>query len=146
MPEVPISFRVASLALVYSYDCCIAWAAIFNQAWVTNRISSKKWDEIIYPFSNFNGCTVEVWEWISNFITHFIMDVIIDTCWDLSYTMLVKGTLGCTVGCRIFRHEKVKHVMRTWINVKIKSKTATWVMTFVALFARLFQTGKRKSM
>ena len=27
------------------------------------------WDEIIYPFLNFNGETVEVYEWISNF-TH----------------------------------------------------------------------------
>ena len=30
-------------------------------------------DEIIYPFQNFNGCTVEVWEWINNFILWFIM-------------------------------------------------------------------------
>ena len=27
-------------------------------------------------FSNFNGATVEFWEWISNFISHFTMDVI----------------------------------------------------------------------
>ena len=25
------------------------------------------WDEITYPFLNFNGATVEVYEWISNF-------------------------------------------------------------------------------
>ena len=37
---------------------------------------SKVWDLIIYPFPNFNGCTVEVWEWISNFSPHFIMDEI----------------------------------------------------------------------
>ena len=36
----------------------------------------KVWDEITYPFPNFNGFTVEVWEWVSNFIQHFIMDVI----------------------------------------------------------------------
>ena len=35
----------------------------------------RVWDEITYPFPNFNGCTVEVWKWISNFIPHFIMDV-----------------------------------------------------------------------
>ena len=34
------------------------------------------WDEITYPFLNFNGGTVEVYEWISNFIPHIIMDVI----------------------------------------------------------------------
>ena len=37
---------------------------------------SKVWDEIIYSFLNFNGCTVEVWEWISNFIPHIIGRVI----------------------------------------------------------------------
>ena len=34
----------------------------------------KVWDEIIYPFPNMNGATVEGWEWMSNFIPHVIMD------------------------------------------------------------------------
>ena len=34
---------------------------------------SKVWDEIAYPFPNFNGATVDVWEWISNFIPRFTM-------------------------------------------------------------------------
>ena len=34
------------------------------------RIPSKVWDEITYPFPNFNGAMVEVWECISNFIAH----------------------------------------------------------------------------
>ena len=38
------------------------------------------WDEITYPFPNVNDATVEVWEWISNFILHFIMDVITYPC------------------------------------------------------------------
>ena len=29
------------------------------------------WDEIIYQFQNFNGCTVQVQEYISYFIPHF---------------------------------------------------------------------------
>ena len=45
-------------------------------AWISNDMPSKVWDEIAYPFLNFNGCTVEVYEWISNFIPHFMMDVI----------------------------------------------------------------------
>ena len=32
---------------------------------------SKVWEEIAYPFPNFNGCTVEVWERISNFNPHY---------------------------------------------------------------------------
>ena len=34
---------------------------------------SKMSDEITYPFPNFNGCTVKIWEWISIFILHFII-------------------------------------------------------------------------
>ena len=30
---------------------------------------SKVWDEITYPFLNFNGCTIEVYEWISNYLS-----------------------------------------------------------------------------
>ena len=39
---------------------------------------------IIYPFPNFNGGTVEVWEGISNFITHFTSCVITYLCRNLS--------------------------------------------------------------
>ena len=37
-------------------------------------MSNKVWDEITYPFPNFNYATVEVWEWISNFAQRFMMD------------------------------------------------------------------------
>ena len=49
-----------------------------------NHMLSKVWDEITYPFPNFNGFTVEVWEWVSNFILQFIMGVITCPYWDLS--------------------------------------------------------------
>ena len=29
-------------------------------AWISNHMLGKVWDEITYPFLNFNGCTVEV--------------------------------------------------------------------------------------
>ena len=45
-------------------------------AWISNCTQYIMWGEITYPFPNFNGATVEVWEWISNFIPHFIIDVI----------------------------------------------------------------------
>ena len=58
-----------------------------------NHMTSKVWDEITYPFSNFNGVTVEICEWISNFIPHAMMDVITYPCWDY---MLVKGAPEAT--------------------------------------------------
>ena len=42
---------------------------------------SKAWNEIIYPFPNFNGTAIEVWEWINDFIPHFIMDEITNPWW-----------------------------------------------------------------
>ena len=38
---------------------------------------SKVWGNITYPFTNFNGYTTEVWEWISNFAIYFLMNVLI---------------------------------------------------------------------
>ena len=46
-------------------------------AWMNNHILYKGWDEISYPFQNFNGCTVEVWDWICNFIPHFTEHVVL---------------------------------------------------------------------
>ena len=45
-------------------------------AWINNNEPHKVWNEITYPFPNFNGCTSEVWEWIRNSTSYFKMDVI----------------------------------------------------------------------
>ena len=52
------------------------------------------WDEITFPFPNFNGTPVEVWKWISNVVTHFSGYVITYTNWDQSYSILVKDASG----------------------------------------------------
>ena len=49
---------------------------------IGNHKPSKMWDEITYPFQIFNGCTVEVWEWASNFTPHLMIDVITCPCLD----------------------------------------------------------------
>ena len=49
--------------------------------WISKHMFDKVRVEIIYPFPNFNGCTVEVWEWISNFIPKVIMGLITYPCW-----------------------------------------------------------------
>ena len=43
---------------------------------ISNYIHYKVWGEITYPFPNFHGKTVEVWEWISNFIPYYTGHVI----------------------------------------------------------------------
>ena len=52
------------------------------QAWLSKYMHYNAWDEIIFLFPNFNCCTIEIWEWISNFIPHFTGHMIIYTCWD----------------------------------------------------------------
>ena len=54
----------------------------FNPSLESNHMSSKVCGEITFPFPNFSGATIEVWEWISNFIPHFSVDVITYPCWD----------------------------------------------------------------
>ena len=39
---------------------------LLTSTWISNHTPSKVCNEITYPFPNFNGCTIEVWEWISN--------------------------------------------------------------------------------
>ena len=46
-------------------------------AWISNHTHYEMWDEISYPFLNYNCCIVEVWEWMSNFIPHITRYVII---------------------------------------------------------------------
>ena len=58
---------------------CPFWTLI--PPWINNYIHLKLWDEITYPFQNFNGYTVEVWEWISNSVPHFTGHVITFPWW-----------------------------------------------------------------
>ena len=57
----------------------------------TYHLDFKVWDKITYPFSNFNVCTVDIWEWICNIILHFMINVITYPCWDYSWMKLVKS-------------------------------------------------------
>ena len=55
---------------VFLSMCIVIWLIIL-QAWISNYIHYEIYDEIAYLFPNFNAATVEVWEWISNFIPHY---------------------------------------------------------------------------
>ena len=61
-----------------------------------NDINYMGWYEITYASPNVNSATVEVWEWISNFIPHFDGHAITHPCWGLSSSMLPKVAPGKT--------------------------------------------------
>ena len=44
----------------------LAWIN-YNLSMDKYHMDSKVCDEITFPFPNFYGATIEVWEWISNF-------------------------------------------------------------------------------
>ena len=57
------------------------WPLLLNgltliPSWIRIYIYYKAHGEIMYPFENFNDATVEVWEWINNFIPYFTGHVI----------------------------------------------------------------------
>ena len=85
------------LAIAYCINFCVfgwyksnetIWASFYwhgltlTRAGISNYIHYKVWGEITNPFLHFDGSTVEVWEWISNFIPHFTGHVITYPCWD----------------------------------------------------------------
>ena len=67
MTAVPLWYMEEFIAIsipFYKYGLAL------TPAWISNHIHYKVWDKITYPFINFNGVTVEVYEGISNFIPH----------------------------------------------------------------------------
>ena len=61
--------------------------------WISNHMPSKMWDEITYPFPNFNGINVAVWVWIRNFNPQLVMNGITYPCWYNS--TLIERAHGC---------------------------------------------------
>ena len=51
-------------------------------AWLRNYTNNKVLNKITYPFPNFNGATVDVWEWICTFIKYSTGHVITYPWWD----------------------------------------------------------------
>ena len=50
-------------------------------ALIKQHIQYNFWDEITYPFPNFNCAAVEAWERISNLISHLSMESMTYSCW-----------------------------------------------------------------
>ena len=63
-------------------------------AWISNYVPSKVWNEITYPFLNFNGYTVVFGERMTNLIPHLVMEGIIYPGWYIIKFVFVKGTPG----------------------------------------------------
>ena len=86
LPE--ISHRIAcavTIGYINSIGPLLLTGFNFTPSMISNNIHHYEvWDEITYPFVNFNGSSVDVWEWIKNFTPHFAGHVIFYTEWDVN--------------------------------------------------------------
>ena len=80
--EYSKKFKLVSLNMSIPRGPFYQHGLILIPAWICNHMPSEVWDEITYPFPNFDDATVEVWQWINDFVPHFMMDVITYPCWD----------------------------------------------------------------
>ena len=84
---VTVSVRQTDLVLVITVP---SGALFYWHGWIRNYIHYKASDENTYPFSDFNGATMGVWESINHFIPHFTGLMTTCPCWFLSWIILVK--------------------------------------------------------
>ena len=68
-----VRFHIFINIYAFTYIFTLFYGLTLIPTWMSNRMPSKLWDEITYPFLNFNGCTVDVKEWISKFSPRFII-------------------------------------------------------------------------
>ena len=91
----------------WSIMVCIhnSWYLLYVEqipAWISNYINSKVWDEITYPFPNSSGTAIEVWEWISNFMSNCTEYVITYSCRGAARTYFVNSLWAHNRILRIF--------------------------------------------
>ena len=80
-----ISFQTVLTCLTaHIYLTALLWWYLSNKdlvtTWISYYIYYDVWVKITYSFPKFNGATVEVWEWLSNFIPHFTWHVVTYPC------------------------------------------------------------------
>ena len=65
---------------LWERKCLDPWGA-WIPTWINNHDHYIVWDKITHAILNFNGVTVEVWEWISSSVSHFSRRMITYPCW-----------------------------------------------------------------
>ena len=78
--HILILLIIYELLTTDTYDRFYLHGLTLIPAWISNYTHYNVWDEMTYPFLNFKDATVEVSEWINNFISHFTGYVITYPC------------------------------------------------------------------
>ena len=101
---------------------------------ISKSTHCKIWDEITYPFPNFNAAIVGISEWISSFIPHFTWHMMIYPCWNHNEAVVIEvalqgisiltGTWSCDVLSDI---ESSPYSFTRTINILIKYRSRSRV-------------------
>ena len=91
--------------------------------WIGKNSHYKVWDELSYPFPNFDGATVEIWDWINNFIPRYsilgsrLNHVNKRGPW---CAYLLSGAEYIYTQCRFSHIDLTKHIwMPFWIDIDL---------------------------
>ena len=101
-------------------------------AWINNHTPSKVRDEIPFAVPNFNGCIVDVWEWISNFTIHFIRDVyriMHVPAWWILY-VLTRELFWCLFP-ELCSNKGNKHQNNTRVSALTVPRESTYIILFL---------------
>ena len=89
LPHLPVAneliFKLLRITRILEHqDPFYLNGSTLSLAWISNNIHNmyKVWDEITYPFTNYNSSAIEVWEWIGNFIPQFTGHMTAYPYWD----------------------------------------------------------------
>ena len=121
-------FRSNKIAIITLFVLHSLFRLTWTPAWISNYIHYKVLIKVISLFSDLNGVAVQVWEWISNFITCFIVRDYLSML-DLKWIHFNKrGPRG-----------GINHVMLTVIHCSLFLESS-WAPSFLqtSLFLRLF--------
>ena len=78
--EVDLPFLVSFVWFAYHIQGLLLTGITFNiiPACISNYIPYNVRGRITFPFLNFNGLSIEMCEWMNNFIPHFTRFVVTD--------------------------------------------------------------------
>ena len=94
----------------------------FLLTWISNHIHSNMSDEIAYVFTYIKDAAVEVWEWISNFMSHFTWCVITYPCFNWNLSNANKRGPQCS----LFIFSLPKHSDSPCKSIKLSTLQRPW--------------------
>ena len=129
--------KVSLCWCIYCEDMDNWWWLI--SAWISNYIHNKVWTELLIHSQTSTVATVEVWEWISNFIPHFMMNVI--THLEAMVSQIISTSTVCSKIVRASTRENIKALHVLWhlhYNDVIMSAIVSQIISLTIVYSTVY--------